>query len=102
MTWRMKNVGASTWTAGYILRYYSGETFGAPEEAPIGVVVLPEDTLEITLGMKAPTLPGNYRSDWVLSDENRSNFKDPIFLKIAVAVTVTPEPTRRPLSTATP
>jgi len=102
MTWRLKNVGTSIWMAAYLLRYYSGETFSAPKEAPIGVIVLPNETLEITLVMKAPTQPGNYRTDWVLSDENRSNFKDPVFLKITVAPLPTSTPRPSPTVAATP
>ena len=41
MTWQLKNAGASTWTAGYLLRYYSGDLFGAPNEPVLGQVVLP-------------------------------------------------------------
>jgi hypothetical protein len=50
--------------------------------------------------MKVPVTPGNYRSDWVLSDESRSNFKEPIYLKITVAAPATP--TATPTRTVTP
>jgi hypothetical protein len=98
ITWQLKNVGSATWTAAYLLRFYSGNAFGAPEEVPLGREVLPGNTVDITLEMKAPTTPGNYRTDWVLSDERRGNFKEPIFLKIIV---VKP-PTPAPAVTATP
>ena len=93
MTWRLKNVGTSTWTAGYLFRYYSGETFGAPKEITLGRAVPPGDTVDITIRMKAPAKVGNYRSDWVMSTENRSNFKEPVYLKITVALPGTPSPT---------
>jgi hypothetical protein len=100
MTWQLKNVGASTWTAAYLLRYYSGELFGAPQEIVLGQQVLPGATVEIALKMKAPATPGKYRSDWVLSNETRSNFKDAVFLKITVALP--PTATRAPTATVTP
>ncbi len=93
MSWRLKNVGTSTWTAGYLFRYYSGDTYNAPKEIAIGQEVLPGGEIEITIAMKAPATPGNYRSDWVMSSENRLNFKEPVFLKIKVAAPVTPTPT---------
>ena len=102
ITWTLKNVGTSTWTASYVVRYYSGETFGAPKEFLLGKEVLPGQTIDISIGMKAPVTPGNYRSDWVLSNENRSNFKEPFFLKITVAATPTPSATPRPTATKSP
>jgi hypothetical protein len=97
MTWQLKNVGASTWKPTYLLRYYSGDLFGAPKEIVLGQQVLPGATIEITLKMKAPPAAGKYRSDWVLSSEARSNFKDAVFLKITVVVP--PTPTRAPTPT---
>lgn len=103
MTWRLRNVGTSTWTEGYMLRYYSGETFGAPDEVLLGRVVLPGEEVDITITMKAPIVPGDYRTDWVMATESRSNFKEQVFLRIRVVrpPTVTPTPTTSP-PTATP
>jgi hypothetical protein len=100
MTWRLKNTGTSTWKAGYLLRYYSGETFGAPKEVALGQEVLPGAEVDISIQMKAPTQAGTYRSDWVMSSELRSNFKEPVYLRIIVTATATP--TRTPTSTRTP
>ncbi len=96
MTWRLKNTGTSTWKAGYLLRYYSGESFGASEEISLGREVLPGEEIGISIQMKAPANPGTYRSDWVMSSENRSNFKEPVYLRIKVATPVTPTPTPKP------
>lgn len=96
MTWRLKNTGTSTWTAGYLLRYYSGATFGAPKEVAIGQEVLPGGEIDISVHMKAPATPGSFRSDWVMSSENRSNFKEPVYLKILVVVPVAPTSTPKP------
>jgi hypothetical protein len=101
MTWRLKNTGTSTWTAGYLLRYYSGDTFGAPKEVSTGREVLPGDEIEINIQMKAPLNPGSYSSVWVMANENRANFKEPVYLNIKVALpTATATATLKP--TATP
>jgi hypothetical protein len=98
MTWQIKNVGTSTWTAGYRLRYYSGNAFGATKEVALGKDVKPGETVEINVAMKAPAQGGDYRSDWVLSNESLRNFKEPVFLKIKVAVpTASPTVTKTPL-----
>ncbi len=96
MTWRLKNTGTSTWTTGYLLRFYSGDAFGAPKEVFLDRDVPPGDEVEINLQMKAPAKPGVYRSDWVMSNTDRANFKEPVFLKIVVAVTATPNPSATP------
>lgn len=110
MTWRLQNVGTSTWTTAYRLRFYSGDPFGAPREIAIDREVPPNDFIEITIPMKAPAKAGEYRSDWVLSNELLRNFNEPVFLKITVAApgatsTVTTAPaatnTAAPTSAAT-
>jgi len=105
MSWRLRNVGTTTWTAGYMLRYFSGDTFGvpAPREILIGQEVPPGGEIEINIPMKAPAKPGTYRSDWVMSTESRANFNEPVFLKIKVALppTLTPTPVP-PTLTPTP
>jgi hypothetical protein len=55
--------------------------------------------------MKAPSTEGEYRSDWVMSNETRRNFNQPVFLKIVVAkATATPTATATvpPTETSTP
>ena len=93
ITWTLKNVGVSTWTATYMLRYYSGEPFAAPKEVLLGQVVPPGDVVEVSVPMKTPVRPGDYRTDWVLADENRGNFNEPVFLKITVGQPPTPTAT---------
>jgi hypothetical protein len=104
ITWQLKNAGTSTWTVGYLLRFYSGNNFSAPIEVLLGRVALPGETVDISVPMKAPNTPGNYRTDWVMANESRSNFKEPVFLKIVVAppLTPTPAPTATSAPTATP
>jgi hypothetical protein len=101
ITWRLKNVGTSTWTPSYLFRFYSGNTFDAPQEIQLGKEVAPGDTVDITIAMKAPTTLGDFRSDWVMSNESRSNFKQPVFLEITVARPATVTPTTTATATAT-
>jgi hypothetical protein len=101
--WTLKNVGTSTWTPNYLLRFYSGNTFGAPKEIFLDGEVLPDETIDIAISMKAPTALGEYRSDWVMSNPFRSNFKEPVYLEITVArpATATPTATVTPTTTST-
>lgn len=93
MTWRLKNTGTSTWSANYILRFFSGDPYGLPEEVPLNREVSPGETVDITLQMEAPAVQGTYTSVWVMSTENRSNFNEPVYLEIVVAGPATPTPT---------
>jgi len=103
MTWRIQNVGVTTWKPTYMLRFYSGNNFGAPEEVPIDKEVPPGQTIDITLDMTAPTVPGEYRSDWVMATDTRGNFKEPVYLMITVPAPATATPTSPPATaTATP
>lgn len=103
MTWQIKNVGTSTWTANYRLRFYSGNAFGTTKEVLLGKEVKPGEVVEVNVAMKAPVVAGDYRSDWVLSSESLANFKEPVFLKIKVAnpPTSTPTATKTTAPTAT-
>jgi hypothetical protein len=101
MTWTLKNVGTSTWNTAYALRFFSGVAFGAKSgnkinEVPLTGDVRPGDTVDITVIMQAPLIPGTYRSDWVMSNASRANFKEPIFLQIKVSKPATPTPTPKP------
>lgn len=100
MTWTIKNAGTSTWTAGYMLRFFSGNAFGAPSENLIGQDVLPGGTIDITVEMTAPATPGDYRSDWVMATDSRGNFNQGVFLKISVVTPATA--TNTPTLTPTP
>jgi hypothetical protein len=100
ITWRLKNVGISTWTPAYLFRFYSGNAFGAPQEILLGQEVAPGETVDIPISMTAPTTLGEYRSDWVMSNELRSNFKQPVYLEITVARPATVTPTTTATATA--
>jgi hypothetical protein len=104
MTWRLRNAGTTTWTTNYLLRFFAGNRFGAPTEVPLGQEVLPGATVDISLDMTAPTTPGTYRSDWVMATENRSNFKESVYIQIIIPAppTATPTPTRTPTPSRTP
>lgn len=103
MVWRLQNTGTTTWTDGYRLRHFSGERFGAPEFIQLDREVAPNETVDITIPMRAPNTAGRYRSDWVMSNETLYNFNEPVYLEIIVAVpgTSTPTATESPTVTFT-
>ena len=74
-TWRLKNVGTCTWTAGYKLVFDSGERMSGPETQPLTAVsVAPGETLDVSVNMIAPAVAGTYKSNWKIKDEKGEVF----------------------------
>jgi len=110
MTWTIKNVGTTTWSTSYLIRFYAGETFGTKSSQPMPKTVAPGETVDITMSLKAPTAAGTYEGTWVLTDTTGINFR-PFNLRIVVGnATATPTTpataaateTATPTTTATP
>ncbi len=72
-TWRLKNSGWCTWKEGYRLLFYSGDQLSAPTVINLPWVA-PGRTIDLTVSMIAPTAPGNYRGNWVLSNKDGELF----------------------------
>lgn len=114
MTWRIKNTGSSTWTTQYQFRFYAGS--GGRMNA--SDIVLPKEVksdneIDIVLQMRAPALPGDYNSIWVLTNSEGTNFYSvSIVIKVsgtaftptspAPTATVGPTQTTEPTVTPTP
>src|SRR5574341_25438 len=61
-TWRLRNAGLCTWTTAYSIVYLDGESFRAPMSTMLPVNVPPGGTIDISLSMTAPSVPGSYAS----------------------------------------
>lgn len=95
LVWRLQNSGTTTWNNQYVLRFFGGDALGAPNEIALDKDVAPGETVDFTLKMKAPKVPGSYTSSWVMSNQVRRNFKESVFLKIVVDTpTATPTATK--------
>lgn len=89
-TWRVKNVGTSTWTTQFVIEFVIGANLAAnskvnlPNEAPPGA------TIDISVEMTAPTTPGNYTSLWQFRSPSGNkfgvgpNFNEAIYVQIDV------------------
>jgi hypothetical protein len=108
LVWTLKNVGTTTWTTSYQVRYYLGGTvlrFGASDQK-FSKEVKPGESIDLTLSMEAPQDGGDYTTQWVLTNKDGANFY-PLSLNIKVtgnkpAPTNTPAPaTNTPEPTAT-
>jgi hypothetical protein len=72
--WRIRNTGTCTWTTSYSAVFVSGEKMGASSPTSLTASVSPNDTIDITIAMTAPSKEGKYRGSWKLSNANGSQF----------------------------
>jgi len=99
-TWRLKNVGTTTWTSSYTLVHISNDTIKSPASVDLPKKVAPGDEVDISVDMTAPTALGMYTSWWRLKNDAGQYFGvgttglDPIYVQIHVVEGGgTPQPT---------
>lgn len=63
-TWELKNAGTCAWTNGYSLVFTRGDALGAPAAVPLisSGTVEPNQTVEVSIDLKAPAKTGTYRA----------------------------------------
>jgi hypothetical protein len=106
-TWSFRNTGTCRWTTEYTLAFVSGN----PMDGVATFVPAPVDpggTIEISVGLVAPSDNGTYTSNWRLKNPDGKFFGDMVYVQIVVtggstAATATSEeaPTATPETTAT-
>jgi photosystem II stability/assembly factor-like uncharacterized protein len=90
-TWRLKNIGTCAWTTDYKAMYYSGEQMSAPTSVNMPLRVAPGATVDLTINMVAPGIPGQYRGFWILANASGAlfgigtNASNPFWIAINVA-----------------
>jgi hypothetical protein len=73
-TWRLVNAGSCPWSQGYSAVWFSGELLTQSRIQFLRSVVLPGQSVDITIEMVAPKKPGLFQSNWKLSDPNANLF----------------------------
>lgn len=68
-TWRLKNVSTCTWTAQYDLVFVDGNSLNGPAAIDMPGSVAPNQVIDVSVNMSAPTTPGTYRSNWKLRSD---------------------------------
>ncbi|HSG25821.1 MAG TPA: NBR1-Ig-like domain-containing protein [Anaerolineales bacterium] len=90
-TWRLRNTGTCSWNGNYDLVFDSGNKMGAADVIDLTIgTVNPDDTVDISVNLTAPSASGDYRGDWLLrSDTNEvfglGNSDEPFYVLIEVA-----------------
>ena len=74
-TWRIQNVGSCPWAKDtYALVFTFGDLLGASPVIPLTSSVAPNDTVNLSVPMVAPTAAGHYRSYWRLRNASGAQF----------------------------
>ncbi len=102
-TWRVRNSGNCSWTADFALTYVRGNGAAARmggEPVPVGRIVLPGQTIDISVPLTAPQAPGVYQGFWQMSNTEGVRFGQTIWVGIRVPAPPTPTPPPPPPSVA--
>ncbi len=98
-TWRLRNDGNCAWGPGTTVDsmvFVGGNAMGSTGPVPLAFQVLPGQSADLSVTLKAPTATGTYRSDWKLHRTNGVLFgigasSVPFYAQIKVAGGTTAE-----------
>jgi len=90
--WRIQNTGTCTWTTSYQFVFDSGYQLGAPSAINLPRNVLPNETIDISVDMQAPSVNGTYQGFWKMRNPSGIKFgtaatqsgNDSVWVKIIV------------------
>lgn len=67
-TWRLKNIGACTWSPSYSVVFVKGNAMNAPAAVNLPGYVAPGQVVDVSVKMVAPSSEGSYRGYWKMRD----------------------------------
>ena len=95
--WRIRNSGTCEWEDGTEFVFVSGDPLNGPPSVSVDPAG-PNDVIDVTAPLQAPSSPGTYRSNWQLQTPDGTRFGPVFFTRIAVEAEeeATAEPTAEP------
>jgi hypothetical protein len=91
-TWRLRNSGSCTWTPDFDLVFNGGNAMSAPAVVDINATVRPNETVDVSVSLTAPSSAGSYTGYWMLRSGNGvlfglgQNADKPFWVRINVVV----------------
>lgn len=73
ITWKLSNVGTTTWNDTYSFKFYAGTQLATQSAYAVTKDVAPNKSYDFTVNAVAPTTPGDYYSLWVLQRQDGVN-----------------------------
>jgi hypothetical protein len=85
-TWKVSNTGTCTWNANYQIILISGDAMSG-KSTPIGVVVAPGQSVDVSVAMVAPSTNGTVQGTWRLQNDKSQPFGTVLTVVIKVGGT---------------
>ena len=98
-TWRIQNTGTCIWWSGYTLTHYSQEAMSAPAAVPLPVTN-PGETVDISVDLVAPSVPGTYQGNFVVKNPADLIMQIDNDSRLWLIIDVTSAPTSSPTAIA--
>jgi polar amino acid transport system substrate-binding protein len=98
-SWRVRNSGTCAWAADYMLLFVSGnraEAAMGAQPLPIGRVVQPGETIDLSMSLVAPSVYGVFQAFFQMRDNTGRLFGEVIWAGIQVPNPNPPTPTPVP------
>jgi hypothetical protein len=98
-TWRLKNIGTCTWSTSYKMIFKSGNSMEGPASINLPKSVAPNETIDLSVTLKAPATNGDYTGNYLLMNANSVEFglgasaKEVFYVKIKVGSGTSPSVT---------
>ena len=73
-TWRILNTGSCIWTTGYHLVFVAGDVMNSPAAVAIPNVVVPGQTVDVSVTMRALYTARLYQNYWKMENQYGSQF----------------------------
>ena len=91
-TWTFKNTGSCAWTTGYQIVFASGDQMKGPDAKNFDVGVKPGETVDLSVGLIAPSAAGTSTGYWQFKTDSGVKFgsgpnSQPFWVKITVGST---------------
>ncbi len=83
-SWRFLNDGTCTWNTNYQLVFFSGDQMGGPAAKNFTQNVAPGETVDISVGLKAPASAGIYKGYWKLRSDSGEYYVNNLWVQIEV------------------
>jgi hypothetical protein len=83
-TWRLKNTGTCTWDSTYALVFDNGDQLGGPASQGMTGSVAPDQEVDVSVALKAPTAAGTYRGYWRLRNASGKFIGKSFYVEIKV------------------
>lgn len=96
-TWKLQNIGTTSWNTSYTLVFISGDQMGTVASVPLTQSVAPGQQVDVSVNMVAPSTAGKYQGYWKMKNASGQLFNDSVYVLITVgsggAIPTTPSGT---------